>query len=474
MEKSEIPENHDDIINLFRNLMEQEYLSQKVLLDFLRKFSATVESSKICGILSSFIDRVTDVRINLNYFSEIYPSESDYELKVLQLFASRKATQISFLEINDVVSPSENNPPQIESQMWTEITKFKYLKYLSINKLQFLLNDLMEMCKNMPTLNEILVVIDCESEFPDDDPQFVQEFSYSFDKIKEFVFAPPGRAFESFKAMSFYEKLINFGIKYLPNLKRILPIGINFDMSKACKEIGKRSQLQYLRLNAIYLEELAPKFERFPLVKILVVRWNEWNRTREDDKRYIALLSPLKEFTKLNDLRLSNLTNPKYLNALYNILGPQLKFLTLNYDTEHRTKVNLKRIQENCPVLSTLEINLANVGESQCMASFKSLKNLQIIYNINYRVFLWNLLAPPNLEVVHLKGFQVTRKGLRDTTSKIKGKAILTKINMLKLYSNGEFSGKLKDELEKEGKLLVSAVRNMRHLDKKAVTFEFS
>ncbi|CAB3375034.1 Hypothetical predicted protein [Cloeon dipterum] len=454
MEKLTVSDNQD-IFDHLRKLMEEESVSQEVLLNFLRKCSSKMDWSETSEILSSLIDGLMDVKINLNDFSEMYPSESDYELKVLQLFASRKATQISFLEIKNAVNPSENNPPQIESQMWTEITKFKNVKNLSINKHQFLLKDLMEMCKNMPSLNEIEVVIDCESELRIDDPQFIQEFSSSFKKIKEFMFAPTGRAFESYKTMSFYKKLMDFGIKNLPNLNRILPIGINFYMSKACMEMNITSQLQYLRLNAIYLEEFASKFDKFPSVQTLAVSWSEWNDNSEGRKINENKLNLLKNFTKLNDLHFSNFTSPEHL--------------------KHKMTINLKQIQETCPLLSTLEITVDDVEESQCMSSFTSLRYLDIIYDTesSEKVCLINLLSPPNLEVVHLKGFLVTRQGLREATSKIKGKAILTKVNKFRLYLKGHTSATVRGALENEGKRLVNAVLKMRQIDKEAVTFQY-
>ncbi|CAB3375052.1 Hypothetical predicted protein [Cloeon dipterum] len=466
-------DNHDDIFDDIHKLKEEESVSQEVLLNFLRKCSSKMDWLETSDILSSLIDGLRDVKINLNDFSEMYPSESDYELKVLQLFASRKATQISFLEIENAVNPSENNPPQIESQMWTEIAKFKNVKNLSINKHQFLLKDLMEMCKNMPSLNEIQVMIDCDSEFPDNDPQFIQEFSNSFDKIKEFVFAPPGRALKSIKAMSFSGKFTRFGIKHLPNLKWIATIGLYGDMSKACQEKDQTSGMQYMHLNAIYLAEFASKFEKFPSVLTLMVNWSELNDTCEDSKFDKKKLKLLKKFKNLNDLCLTNLTSPEYLKVLLKNTGQHLKFLNLNYDAEHKMKINLKQIQETCPKVSTLEINVADVQESQSMDYFKSLKKLQIFYDTNSseKVCLSNLLSPPNLKVVNLVGFQVTRQELKETTSKIKDETILTKVNMLKLY--GQTSGKLKDELKKEGKRLVSAVLRMRQIDNAAVTVEF-
>ncbi|CAB3375054.1 Hypothetical predicted protein [Cloeon dipterum] len=456
--------------------MEEEYVSQDVLLDFLRKLSPKMVSSETLMILYILIDKATDVRINLNDFSEMYPSESDYELKVLQIFASRKATQISFLEIKNAIIPSDNNPPLMESQMWTEIAKFKNVKNLSINKYQFLLRDLMEMCKNMPNLNEIQVVIECDSEFPEDDPQFIQEFSNSFDKIKEFVFHAPGRAMKSLEAMSFSGKLTKFGIKHLPNLKWFATIGFYIDKSLACQEMDISCKLQYFRLNAIYLEEFASKFDKFPSVEALVVSWTELNDVvSQDSKINKKKLNLLKKFKKLNDLCLCNLTSPEYLTVLLDNLGQKLKFLDINYDTDHKMKIDLNQIQETCPLLSNLTINVADFEESQSMDSFRSLKKLQIIFDTNSseKVCLSNLLSPPNLEVVHLEGFQVTRQELQEMTLKIKDKTILTKVKKLGLFLNWENSGEMKVALEKEGKRLVSAVLNMQQIDEENVTLEF-
>ncbi|CAB3375055.1 Hypothetical predicted protein [Cloeon dipterum] len=450
-------DNHDDIFDDIHKLKEEESVSQEVLLNFLRKCSSKMDWLETSDILSSLIDGLMDVKINLNDFSEMYPSESDYELKVLQLFASRKATQISILEINCVVNLSENIPPQIESQMWTEITKFKNVKNLSINKHQFLLKDLMEMCKNMPNLNEIQVVIDCDSEFPHDDPQFIQEFSNSFDKIKEFMFHSPGQAMKSLEALRFSGKLAKFGIKHLPNLKWFATSGFYIDKPLAWQEMDLPSELQYLRLNAIYLEELASKFDKFPSVAALVVNWTELNDVSKNSKINKKKLKLLKKFKYLNDLCLCNLTSPEYLTVLLDNLGPKLMCLDLYNDTEHNMTINLKQIQETCPLLSHLTITVADVEGSQSMVSFALLTHLRIICSTNSSekvCLVSNLLSPPNLEVVHLEGFQVTRQELKETTSKIKDKAILTKVDRLKLFFKGETSAKMKVALEKEGKRL--------------------
>ncbi|CAB3375046.1 Hypothetical predicted protein [Cloeon dipterum] len=249
-------------------------------------------------------------------------------------------------------------------------------------------------------------------------------------------------------------------------------------MSKGCKEMDKISQLEHVRLKAIHLEEFSSKFDKFPSVQSLVVNWNEWNDNSEDSKINKKKLKLLKKFKNLNELCLTNLASPEHLKVLLNNLGPQLELLDLTYNTDHKMKINLKEIQKTCPLLSTLEINVADVvEESQSMDSFRSLKKLQIIFDTNSsdKVCLSTLLSPPNLEMVHLSGFQVTRKELQETTSKIKGKAILTKIKKLGLFLNWKTSAEMKEALEKEGKRLVHAVlnMNMRQIDKKAVTFEF-
>ncbi|CAB3375047.1 Hypothetical predicted protein [Cloeon dipterum] len=448
-----------------------DIVSQEDVIDFLRKLSVMIDSSKLYKMLFSVIDKFMANEININDFSEMYPFDTDYELKVLQLFASRKAKQISDFSIRKRALDC-TAAPLIEPRMWTEITKLKNVQTLSINKRQFLLKDLMEMCKNMPSLNQIKVLIDSGSPLPMNDPNFAREFSHSFDKIKKFLFVPTGCYFEDF-LLRFSGNLTNFGIKHLPNLNRILPIGKNCDMSKGCKEMDKTSQLEHVRLSSIYLEEFASKFDQFPMVQSLEMRCNnEWNNAREDNKINKKKLELLKKFKKLNELRLTNLASPENLAVLLNNLGPQLELLDLN--TDHKMKINLKQIQKTCPLLSTLEINvadvveescpllpaldiaMADVEESQSMTSFTSLRYLQIVCdtNISEKVRLINLLSPPNLEMVYLRGFHVTRQELQETTSKIKDKTIFTKVNKLGLFLNGETSGKMKVALEIEGKRL--------------------
>ncbi|CAB3375045.1 Hypothetical predicted protein [Cloeon dipterum] len=110
--------NHNDC-----ELILPDNLSQEDLMDFLREFSATVDSSKLYKILSIVIDKFTANEININDFSEMYPFDTDYELKVLKLFAAKKAEQFSAFSINK--GEFDCTAPLIEPRMWTEITKFK-------------------------------------------------------------------------------------------------------------------------------------------------------------------------------------------------------------------------------------------------------------------------------------------------------------------------------------------------------------
>ncbi|CAB3375049.1 Hypothetical predicted protein [Cloeon dipterum] len=477
MEELEFSEIHDEISDDFHRLKEQENVSHDSLLDFLRNkcfAKSSANSLKAFGIISSLINRVTLAAINLYDFSNMYPSEPDYEMKVLQLLAAKKAENIFLFAIYK--EGLNRAAPLIDQSILTEITKFTNLVHIIINQRQFLLKDLMKMCENLLSLSRFHVVIDLGSELPVDDPQFVQKFSNSFDKIKEFVFALTVQVLEDKeKAKNFTGELTNFGVKHLPNLHRISAFGIPYDMSQGCKEMEKTSKLQYMRLSAIHLEEFASKFDKFPSVQTLVVSWNNVNDFGKDSNINKEKLKLLKEFTKINELRLTNMTSFEYLEVLLKNTGPKLKFLNLYCDTKHKMKVNLKQIQDTCPSLSTLEIHVDDVEETQSMVTFKSLKQLQIIYHTDSseKVCLSNLLSPPNLEVVHLEGFQVTKQELQETTLKIQAQAILTKVNLIKLCLSRGISTKLKKAIKNECRLLVSAVQKMWHIDKESATFEF-
>ncbi|CAB3375056.1 Hypothetical predicted protein [Cloeon dipterum] len=462
----------NDLTDQFNKLLLAEEVSLEVLMEVLRRISVCVVSSNTIEILSRVIDKVSDTKINLSDFSELYPSQPDFELKVLELFSSRKADQISVLEING--GENSSNPPRLEKKMWTEIAKLKKLEKISITKQKFFLEDLMKMCKGLSSLREIRVLIDSKSQCPTDDPNFAQEFSKIFGMLKEFVYAPIGQTEQK---ESFMLKLTNFGIEHLPNANKIISEDHFCDMSEGCKKMAQTSQLQHVQLDAMNLEEVALNFDKFHSVRSLEFDWGERKVTDFDYTKSKKKLSSLKGFKSLTHLKFVDLSSIDYLTRILSFVGSSLIDLRLDYtpDNSKIMVVDLKLIQSKCPKLKHLEITETGVDDSEPMASFKSLRELEIAFKSDLRnkVKLSNILHAPNLEKVRLSGILVTKEEMQLIVRLIRKKAILTRIKSLILTLDGNQRAEMKQIIENEGRSFLRAVSTARKIKEENIKFDF-
>ncbi|CAB3375057.1 Hypothetical predicted protein [Cloeon dipterum] len=151
-------------------------LTHEELIELLRPLSnAEWPLTKFFEVFADSIKRVSYTEINLDDFSLLRPSDLEFELKVLQKIVSSKATEITAFRINS----GENllfDPPKLEPQLWTEIIKLQKVEIICISKYKTSFRDLPEMCKSLPSLRKIKVMIDSSIPVPTED-NFAQEFS---------------------------------------------------------------------------------------------------------------------------------------------------------------------------------------------------------------------------------------------------------------------------------------------------------
>ncbi|CAB3375030.1 Hypothetical predicted protein [Cloeon dipterum] len=396
----------------YATLVKSKKFTYKNIKWYLLKLTACgVDSSKTLEVLKDLFDRITITKIRFNEVFTLYPLVPDFVFKVLQLITSTYSTSLSSFTIYSSDENDLESVPKLGEAMWREIAKLQNLRQLIINKFYITIGDLMKMCRNMPQLEIIILVIDAESHLPIDNEEFANQFSHNFGRIQEFWFDLTQREDDSEVDWS-PDDLINFSIKHLPELAFIGSKNWKSNMSAACIEINFTSKLKRLELTAFNLEEVAKNFDKFPSLTSLIIMFD-----LAKDRNYDHPLS-------------------KELKNFLNVFGRNLKRLVIDYTREHPAMtLDLKIIKDMCSKLQELNVRMTNVIFKQLTtASFKSLRGLYIDFLSDCRALnLSCLLAPPNLRTVVLRGFRVTVQEFKETIKQFTTKRILTKLELLEL-----------------------------------------
>ncbi|CAB3375059.1 Hypothetical predicted protein [Cloeon dipterum] len=446
----------------FRNLISSREIPHVAMMDYLYNLSekGMASSKTIIGFLENLIDKKTNTEINLSDYAELFPFEPDFELKVMQLIAFHKPTQITAFHI-DGEDYFKGNPPKLERPLWTEITKLEKLRLITIQKYKVSVQDLMAMCRKLTNLSHIRVKIDSESPLPTDDQEFAQEFSKSLRHIRNIFYFLPGKNGNR-EVERFFKTLTTFSIKRLPNAYRIDTLELLCDMSQACGDMEETSQLRQLVLNAIHLQTVASNCQKFPSITSLEMNWDEWNRTQVNDPlKRMELAHPL-EFPALTCLTFHELVSADNLELVLRSIGQKLSLLYFHFQTKHAMNVDLNLIQKLCPKLKCIGIKMGGVEASQSLYTFSSLRELDITFKpgMSKELHLTNILAAQNLTTVRLRGLQITVQELKDLISSIQNTNLLENVEFIALeLDGGNMNREMRDLMKSEGECFKAAVR---------------
>ncbi|CAB3375039.1 Hypothetical predicted protein [Cloeon dipterum] len=423
-------------------------------MQLIRSKVAPMGSSKTLKLLSGLLDRKYIgffPGMNFEEFSNLFPSEPDFLLKVLRLYTSpNHAESILDLNIFAIEKNECSSPPKMEREMW----------------------NLMEMSRNLPALKKLKVMIDSDSRPQIEDPDFAQIFKNRFSNLEEFIYSTRDSASVDYKCkLVFFGKFTNFCIKHLPKAREVRCEEIIFDMTKACEEMEHTSLMEHLEFLPNNLDLVASYAEKFPHVSALTLDWNKFKFT---DIRNKEKWDSLKKFKKLAHLKNSRLDSPECLQHVLSILGANLRILSFCFAYVNTMDIDFELIQENCPKLEKLDSIETFVDDRYSLGTFHSLLDLQITFKYFYtkEVKISNLLAAPNLKIAKLRGFRVSKDELKRTILLIKTKAILTKVEILSLTMDGSIDADLKIWMGNGFGFLVNALRNVRQ-GEVSVSFDF-
>ncbi|CAB3375036.1 Hypothetical predicted protein [Cloeon dipterum] len=357
--------HQENLVQIYEKIVSDKDLTHNDVMQFLHKLAAHMDSSNtLIDFMSLIFSKLVLVsKMNLEEFSDLYPSDPDFLLKVLPLIPLKEAQKILELKIFATDGKLCSSPLNMKQEMLTEFTKMKNLNSIEIDKYYFNLKDLVEMSRNWPALRTV---------------------------------------------------------KHLQKLREIRCVNTIFNMTKACEEMERTSQLQSLQLIPHDLDKVAySSAEKFPDVVSVTLDWH-------------------RVFSKI--------------------------------------AIDLKVIQENCPKLEKLGIINTDVENSFSLESFTSLLDLHIHFKSGCckEVELSKLLAAPKLQIVKLIGIRVSRKELRDTIDLIKSKRILTEVNSVILTMNANINPVMKKALKKEIDSFATAVRSGRQKSEIDVQLNFS
>ncbi|CAB3375041.1 Hypothetical predicted protein [Cloeon dipterum] len=434
-------------------------------IQYLRTLATQVTSSNVLDILSSFLDTPFVgffAGMNLQEFSNLYPTEPKFLLKVLSLITSPKHAENIFDLI--ITATDELNCgtslPKMDWEMRSEFTKMTNLNSINIDKYYFTLEDLMAMCKNLPALRLIKVVIAAMSRLAIENPNFAQIFNDRFSNLEEFVYsltvtADGGNFLRDF---AFFRKFTNFCIKHLPKAREVRCEDIIFDMTEACEEMDRTSLIEYLELYPYNLDRVASNAQKFPHVLSLTLDWNRFEVPLIKE-RWGSL-------KKWNLIRLKNhdLCSEEYFELILSTFGANLNILYFGCSFGNPLDIDFKLIQENCPKLENLQLVNTGVNDGYSLGTFDSLLDLKITFQSDVRkeVKLTNLLAAPNLQIVELSGFRVSLFEMKWTILLIKTKSILKKVESLSLTLDGSIDARLKNSIKLEFEYFKNAMLSLR------------
>ncbi|CAB3375037.1 Hypothetical predicted protein [Cloeon dipterum] len=400
-----------NLVQLQLEYLECDDLPPEKVMQSLHKLAAQVTSSKTLAALSIIFSKLDAYKMNLEEFAVLYPYEPDFLLKVLRLISPEDAERFKELRIyptNGIVCTS---PLKIEQEMRTKFTMMKNLTYIDVEKYYFTLEELVDMSRNLPALRTIKVTIDHDHEswLPIEDPDFVQTFRDSFPSLEEFIFSTTTIEVD----INYFERLINFFIKHLQNLKEVKNKNLLFDMTEiACEKMEQTSLLKYIESTSNNLGRIVANVEKFPHIESLTLLWGRGFdfATPPDKEKWHPWKESLKKLTKLTFLSNYDLNSPECLELILSIFGANLDGLFCDFLTECKIDIVLKMIQEHCPKLAILELINPGFGNSYSLESFKSLIDLKIEFKSDSckEVKLSNLLAAPKLQTVGLYGIQAS------------------------------------------------------------------
>ncbi|CAB3375029.1 Hypothetical predicted protein [Cloeon dipterum] len=453
-----------EVCKEYRSLIKSKIPNSEKVKEFLRrKWLAREDSSKTLESMKDFYERMRFEEIEFNDYFEIYPQEPEFPLKVLHLITSTQATTLSKFSFFSIVADDLDSLPRLEKSIWGEIAKLKNLKEILINTRCITLADVTEMCTNMPQLQSINFSIDVKSDLPIDSEGFASKFSNTFARIEKFRFEPVG--IKDVGNERFMEELTNFSIKNLPQLVLVGSENFFIDMSQSCIEMKKESKLKELKMCASKLEEAARNFDKFPSVTRLEILYPDEKDDPDDRPLSEELMKSLEKFTKLTVLGFDSLMSTVKMVNFLSVSGGKLEHLIFEYSNDNPMIIDLNLIRDMCPKLQILDLHMTDVVLCDSMASFTSLRELEIdFFSVSRTVQLSKLLEPPNLQTVRLSGVQMTRKELKNTISSIEAKKILTQIKSLNLHFTDDVAPRMKKamecELEKLMKLVLKNGKN--------------
>ncbi|CAB3382956.1 Hypothetical predicted protein [Cloeon dipterum] len=419
-----------DAQNWSQNLVER-FITSLSKLTVARKPSFLVAEQ----ILSQLI--TPDLKeFDLSLIVNLYPEEPQFAfaIKALQLVSSK--AKICKLKIKILESAGAINYiiPQMNVEMRAGIRGLESLRHLDVDRFYFTIDDLIKLCREISSLRDLIVKIAAQPIQIFGDPDLLESFKNSFGKLAVFRFSSLS---EEDHSKEFEEELTCLCVRHLPNLQFVGNFSLFADMTRPCMEQKDQSKLQHLSLRLKRSEaQVVASFDKFPDVHTLSLKWDsDYNYCPVEGSKIKALL----EFSRLNTLKLVNITSPPYFKQFLKIYGKQLKELDLCYKYEiEAMDLEFKLICEFCPELETIDLRgIRDITDSDwSMASFSELKELNLIFtrDTTHLIQLSDLLSAPNLREMTLVNIRVSEDELKKTLEMTEAGEISSKIDYLKFF----------------------------------------
>ncbi|CAB3376931.1 Hypothetical predicted protein [Cloeon dipterum] len=341
--------------------------------------------------------------IELNGLMSFCPAQLKYcyYTKVLQMIATL-APNVQFLEITD--GRCEERSCYITEEMLTPIKSLSKLKKLRVDSLCIEYNALKTLCREMPSLRYVDVIIDFYWN-TDDLENDISDFESSFSHLTCFLFSGV-----ILSMLRFEEWLKNLCIRHLPNLRVVhslatcnitdIHIGIEEGELPLQPILPPLQESELRHLSVIVVPGLSELHQNLPKVTHLKVTPTVF--WEQDDLQIDSLL----EFPAIQSLCLQQVPPPQILDRFLDKYGRNLRALyfaaeyyeNLDYDLQ------LDSVCKSCPNLEKLCLrHLRLLDDFSKNYYLPKLRELEWAPGRATRgACLSNILSAPNLEKISL------------------------------------------------------------------------